>query len=267
MVSIYISFTYTLTWRLWFIYFNIIYNISISHLSWQQLIHHEAGERNWYIQEKTMSKWGNPQWVQKFMVLLIFSTAIIYGIFHFVSLAVYGLVIRLIIICVPWIGVLWIYNRIPTFHDDIGIAQEIKYVMIGYFCMSVFFIGLIIVFSADDTDLLRVIMYHLTYHLLALSAFITSMMMTWWPLKKFVALSQIMRGPYHGVGNDSPRKISGDKSSFSSINVSIRKIHLKLEDICMTMFGMFLFCFFVFLFFAYKHIIFTLLHDMMKISF
>lgn len=225
-------------WRLWFIYFNIIYNVSISHLSWQQLIHNEAGEKNWYIQEKTVSKWGNPQWVQKFILTLIFSTVIIYGIVYFLGLGTIGFIINLIINFLPWVGIIWIYNRIPSFHDDIGIAQEIKYVMRGYWIIGVFFICLIvIVASVQNTDIVLVILYNLAYHLLAFSAFSTAMIMTWWPLHKFVSVSDDLNGHYRGIGNDSPRKAStSEKLSFSGKDT---RIHLKLEDICLSMFGMF----------------------------
>lgn len=217
IISIYISFTYTLIWRLWFIYFNIIKNISLSQIAWQQYIHNEAGRNNWYISEDTKKKWGNPSWVQKFMLILIFSNVILLAISLMFSNLIF-FVFRVIIIIIPWIGIIWIYNRIPTYHDDIGIAKEIKYIMFGYFMMGICFICLVVAISIvtsssssqNDNDILFDILYNLSCHAVAFSAFGTAMIMTYWPLKKFVVLSGDnsgqMRGLYAGIGNDSPRK-------------------------------------------------------------
>eukprot|EP01084_Bolivina_argentea_P142686 250641_1 len=237
IIAIYISFTYTLIWRLWFIYFSLIYNLSISQISWQQLISNKAGSNNWYIKEKTMSKWGNPQWVQKFMLYLIITNVLLYAAFHFINfISIINFIIRLFIIFTPWIFIFLLYNKIPTFHDDIGIEKEIKYMLIGYFIMGVFFICLFIAVSIsikNNNHIIFHILYFLSYHLLAFSAFLTSMTMTYYPLKKYLILNNnYFRIQYSSTTSslslDSPRMLS-DKHN---------PLLLKLESICLTMFGM-----------------------------
>eukprot|EP01084_Bolivina_argentea_P142687 250642_1 len=237
IITIYIAFTYTLTWRLWLIFFKIIYNISISQISWEKLISNEAGSKNWYIKEQTMSKWGNPLWVQKFMVYVIFINVLLYAIFHFITfIPIINFIIRLIIIFIPWIVILIIHNKIPQFYDEIGIEKEIKYMLIGYFIMGVFFICLFIAVSIsikNNNHIIFHILYFLSYHLLAFSAFLTSMTMTYYPLKKYLILNNnYFRIQYSSTTSslslDSPRMLS-DKHN---------PLLLKLESICLTMFGM-----------------------------
>ena len=233
IIVIYISFTYTLIWRSWFIYFDIIYNASISHLSWQQLIHCEACANNWYIQEKTMTRWGNPEWVQKVMISLIVCNIFLYALFHFITFsAIINFIIRLFIIFAPWTLILRIYNRIPTFHDDIGIANEIKFVMFGYFMMGVFFIGLFIAVSVltrfHNVDHVFAILFHLSYHLVALSAFCTSMIMTWWPLKTYMIYDDDEMNNYMG-GRLVPN---------AAARVSLGQSNVGIQEICLTMLGM-----------------------------
>jgi len=235
IIAIYTSFTYTLIWRLWSVYFNIIYSISLSQLSWQQLIHTEAGANNWYISEKTMSKWGNPEWVKKVMILAILVNMAVVALFTFINLGTLSVIIRFIIILVPWVGITWIYNRIPSFHDDIGIAEEIRYIMRVYVVQGIFFVLLIVVISLvnpQDSDVLIDILTHLTYHLVAFSAFAVSMIMTWWPLKKFVYIDGAAPVP-NRVRDSSTSVRPPEMAGFKEPRFS-----LKLQDICLSMFGL-----------------------------
>jgi len=150
-----------------------------------------------------------------------------------------------LLIFVPWILILKIYNKIPAFRDDIGIAKEIKWVMIGYFLMGVFFIGLFTAVSvllslSGNTDVVFAILCHFAYHLVALSAFCTSMMMTWWPLQQYMVHEDTME--HYKGGRIEPTAMMQTKSNSvdttAPSTTEVDAATVSIQEVCLTMFGM-----------------------------
>eukprot|EP01084_Bolivina_argentea_P190742 327686_1 len=192
VIAIYLCFTYILIWRLWLQYYSILHAVSLLKNSWQKIIHPEAAvTKNWYIQ--TQQSWGNQNYLKKRMLLFMISHIFLYALVYFINInIILNFIVRLILIVAPWIWIYAIYKRIPKFHDEIGISEEIKYVMIGYSLMGILFILLFIILAVytsskkNEESSVMDALFGIAMHLIAAITFLTTMCITWYPLKKYV---------------------------------------------------------------------------------
>eukprot|EP01084_Bolivina_argentea_P126250 223562_1 len=209
VITIYVCYIWIVLWRLWCIYFEIIHSISVLKVSWQQFIQTNAGENNWYLNGATET-WANPSYLKRIMLLIIITHIILYATIWvtiyliqtntninnlqivFKVIDNLQIVLRIILIVAPWICIFKIYRKIPAFHDDIGISEEIKHVIICYSLIGIFFIALIIVISLHliygtlGHNFMIDILFLMTMHLIVAIIFITAMRMTWYPLKQYI---------------------------------------------------------------------------------
>ena len=122
IIAIFLCFTHTLIWRLWLTYFELMRSVSLLKMSWHQSIApKEDDSENWYLSKQAKATWGNPLHLKKVVLSAMFCHVFIYAIVFFIFGSM-TLILRLLLIFVPWIGIYILYRRIPVIHDEIGIA-------------------------------------------------------------------------------------------------------------------------------------------------
>ena len=133
---------YCWVWRFWLIHYDTNFTLSTVKQDWAIIINRRFKDlkTNWYINNK--SKYGNYHWFKKHIIIpaiLIQSFLIILPIIYFAFIHQRNVndsvwhelqLLSSANLCIPFILLLLIYLRTPSFNDNLLISLELKWIFI-----------------------------------------------------------------------------------------------------------------------------------------
>lgn len=183
--------------RYWLLFYSINWSVSCAKDAWHEIIQPTSNTKDWWIRKnKTYGSWN---WIKKRLMIWIIICCIYSIVFLIimtiyelnVGLTVFLLSIQLLLTAVlPLIICISIQCRIPSFDDNIGLREELKYC--NYIFISIViicFIYQIIYISNQDNfqndATMTNIFWSSWFFILRFGIFFANLRQTRWPLKRF----------------------------------------------------------------------------------
>ena len=242
--------------KTWIHYYDIKCNATSCSKAWKSVINPDSvdtAHNNWFLKHR--QTFGNPKYLLKWIMI----GGIITGIFIVVLdvilvnktnkktnsrdlITVINGAIIIIICMFPIIMTLYIGCRIPSFHDPFHIETEAKYVEIVTFAsISLSVIQLILLYVYGP--ILRIIAVLTFWLLFTTLAFIFTLIVTIWALKKnenalyHIDRQSVAQSPYRMHLELTKVESMQKSSSISANSTSLSKSKLKLQDIVQDKYG------------------------------
>ena len=139
----------TWIWRFWLLSYNIKYAKYVIQNEWQTIINETYNDRNinWYIRNK--KTYGNKNWIKcYFLIPFVIILSILENIWRILEPIYYDKynniiyfvdIITPIAGVVPFVILVIIYCKTPSFNDKIFVSKELKYVIISLMFQYMFF--------------------------------------------------------------------------------------------------------------------------------